>query len=96
MAKTKARLFKVNPLNLFVLEKVQEVFSEPPNQLQYNSRSRGKDLECLVDGSCQLIFTDPQLSLGLFLEREALRQEVDEYGGGLATDCFVDDFEGHC
>lgn len=101
MGKTKSWLLQFYILEILMLEEVEEMLPDSPDDLIDDGGGRGLDLEGFVDGACNLVFADTQLDLRLFLDGEEFRDEVDQifrrFSFESAVDygeCFFGGFEG--
>lgn len=69
------------------------MFANSTDQLTHHRRSGGLDLQGIIEGTGQIFLTHTKLDLGLFLEREILRKEINELLRGLSSQGATDDFE---
>lgn len=78
VSQTESRLLQLNILEFFMLQEAEEMFADSANQLTNNRGSGGLDLKSFVDGACQIFLTNSKFNLGLFFEREILREKIND------------------
>jgi hypothetical protein len=87
-------LLQLNILEFLMLQEAQEMFADSADELANDGGGGCLDLKGVVDGACQIFLTHSKFNLGLFLEREVLREKIDDLLRCFSGEGGRDDFEG--